>query len=214
MIRVICPTCKSTLNAKDKLAGQTRKCPKCGQPVLIGEPDASAESLANGSVDDAKDSADDAPDIALRQIDVPERLRRANRYFIFDSARLIAAWKGDGQGWMLKTTAGMISALRNREQIPNQGNFMLVELRLAESDAGHRLDGIASHQLSRWALTNLDKDENKILSAVTGPGFLNKQQKNLIRQLIREQFMHEVWKDAQRVLEYLGNTDYHSPGTE
>ena len=83
MIRVICPTCKSTLNAKDKLAGQTRKCPKCGQPVLIGEPDASAESLANGSVDDAKDSADDAPDIALRQIDVPERLRRGGPPFLF-----------------------------------------------------------------------------------------------------------------------------------
>jgi hypothetical protein len=209
MIRVTCPNCKSTLNAEDQLAGQTRKCPRCGQPVLIPEPGTPPQPVTQ---DDGGGS--DLEDVPLRRVIVPDRLQRANHYLICDTAKLVAGWKNDGRGWMLKTNAGMISALRNRDQIPNQGNFTLVELKLAESEAGHRLAGITSYQLSRWALTMLDRDESRILSAVTGPGSLNKQQKSAVRQLIQEEFIYDVWKDARQVLEYLGNTDYHSPGTE
>lgn len=35
MIRLTCPVCQSKLNAKEGLAGQTRKCPKCGNPLVI-----------------------------------------------------------------------------------------------------------------------------------------------------------------------------------
>lgn len=39
MIRIICPGCGSKLNAKEKLVGQTRPCPKCGQPIMIATPE-------------------------------------------------------------------------------------------------------------------------------------------------------------------------------
>ena len=39
MIRVTCSNCGAKLNAKEKLAGQTRKCPKCSEPVLIEAPE-------------------------------------------------------------------------------------------------------------------------------------------------------------------------------
>jgi DNA-directed RNA polymerase subunit M/transcription elongation factor TFIIS len=206
MIRVRCPGCNSTLDAKDRVAGQTRKCPKCGTPIPIPQSDSSPQPAP-------KEHVRTVDQTALRHVDVPQRLQPANRYLICDSTKLIAAWKNDGQGWMLKTTAGMINALRNREQIPNRGNFTLVELKLADSDTGHHLCDITSYQLSDWALTNFVKGEHRVLSAITGPGSLNKEQKNLIRQAIRDQLMFDVWKDADRVLEYLGNTDYHSPGT-
>jgi hypothetical protein len=52
------------------------------------------------------------------------------------------------------------------------------------------------------------------MGKVTGPGCLNRDQKNAVRQVLKEQFMRPVWQDAAAVLEYLGNTDYHSPGVE
>jgi hypothetical protein len=44
MIHVVCPNCGAKLNAKDELAGQTRKCPGCGKAILIPRPDSSAPS--------------------------------------------------------------------------------------------------------------------------------------------------------------------------
>ena len=35
MLQITCPNCHSKLNAKEKLIGQTRNCPKCKTPVLI-----------------------------------------------------------------------------------------------------------------------------------------------------------------------------------
>ena len=39
MIRVVCPSCGSKLTAKDKHAGHTKPCPKCGQPIYIMVPE-------------------------------------------------------------------------------------------------------------------------------------------------------------------------------
>ena len=53
MIRVTCPHCGSKLNAKDELAGQTRKCPKCAQPVRIVA-DAAASIADDVGLDDTR----------------------------------------------------------------------------------------------------------------------------------------------------------------
>jgi hypothetical protein len=72
---------------------------------------------------------------------------------------------------------------------------------------------LATYQLApRWALTKLDKGDDQIVSSITSPGSLNKEQKNVVRQFIKDQFMREVWEGADEVLDYLGNTDYHSAG--
>jgi len=210
MIRAICPSCQSKLNAKDKLAGQTRKCPKCGVPVLIPQGDDASKSSPQPSAG----HNDDSGETALRLVAAPQRLSPTNRYLICDRTRVVASWRHDGRGWMLKTTAGLISVKRNRDQIPDRGNFTLVELELTSHQSELRLVGITSYQLSQRALIYLDQGEDKILTAITAPGSLGKEQKNAVHQTIIDQFMHPVWKDADMVLEYLANTDYHSPGTE
>jgi len=207
MIRVICPECKSTLNAKDELAGQTRKCPNCANPVLIPKEGGKIESLV-------QQPAGDSAEASLLTLDVPQRLSRLNRYLICDNRKLVATWESNGPGWMLKTSGGLIPARRNPDQLPNRGDFKLIELQLVDTDDGLRLVGITSYQLAtEWALIALERGDHNILSKVTGPGHLNKEQKNLVRQAIRDQLMHQVWGDATNVLEYLASTDYHSPGT-
>jgi hypothetical protein len=212
MIRLVCPNCQSWLNAKEELVGQTRRCPKCGQSVLITASESSSGPV-NGAA--AAEPVYDLSQPGLPQLPLPKRLDRGNQYLICDRSRLVAAWKNDGQGWMLHTNAGMVSAVRNSDQLPNQGDFQLVELRLAQMEDGVRLGGIRSYQLAqRWALTILDRGDDVIVSRITGLGCLNKEQKNVVRQAIKDHFMREVWADAENVLQYLADADYHSPGTE
>jgi hypothetical protein len=213
MIRVTCTGCGSKLNAKDELAGQMRKCPKCAQPLkIIADPQADAASMA---VDEA---SPDQPIHAATEEHLPtlnllERLNREHHYLICDKTHLVAAWENNGQGWMLKTGAGFISAKRNREKLPAQGDFKLVELKFVIMPDGKRLSGLAAYQLAnRWALTTLDQADDLIVGKITNFGFLNKDQKNVVRQALRDQFMRQVWEHAAEVLDYLGNTDYHSPG--
>jgi hypothetical protein len=203
MIRVTCPHCGSKLNAKDELVGQTRKCPKCAQPVQI--------------VADAPKAAD--PPVAISAEDhlptprLPERLNRESHYLICEKTHVVATWENNGAGWMYKSGAGFISAKRSRENLPSQGNFQLVELKFAVTPDGKRLAGLASYQLATsWALTSLSQSDDGIVGKITGLGSLNQDQKNAVRQALKDQFMREVWADAAEVLEYLANADCHSPG--
>ena len=213
MIRILCGNCQSKLNAKDELEGQTRKCPKCGTPVLIARPEPSGTpSSESPPISTAMD--DDSDETTLRPIDAPACLNPTSRYLILDETRLVAAWRNDSKGWMLKTTAGLIGAKQNRDQLPVRGNFKFVELTIVRDEAGTRLSALTSHQLATsWALTTLDKGDNQILSKITAPGSLNRDQKAAILLLIRDQLMYEVWQNSRNVLDYLADNDYHSPGT-
>ncbi|MDY0167021.1 MAG: hypothetical protein RBS80_10785 [Thermoguttaceae bacterium] len=216
MIRVTCPGCNSRLSAKAKLAGRSSKCPKCGTVISVPAPDMTPETAADFEdvLDDAGDAHAEAPSqTKLPTLEAPERLDRQNRYLICDKSKLVATWKNDGHGWMLKTGFGMISAARNHEQLPAQGDFRLVELKIDMTDDGLRLHGLAVYQLApRWALTKLDKGDDQIVSSIASAGWLNRDQKNVVRTFIKDQFMREVWEHADEVLDYLGNTDYHSAG--
>jgi len=217
MIRVICPKCQSKLNAKDELAGQTRKCPKCGMPVLIAPEKGSAETSSTVAPQATSGTAE--PEVgeatSLKSSHVPARLDRANYYLICDKTSVVAVWEANGQGWMLKAGSGLVSAARNQALLSAQGDFRLVELEMRPTDTGHRLANLTTYQLARrWALTKLERGDHQILSAVTGHGSLNKAQKNAVRMAIKDRFMREIWQDARNVLDYLANTDYHSPGTK
>jgi hypothetical protein len=202
MIRVVCPGCGNKLNAKDELAGQTRKCPQCATPLKIPEIAATAPTAAPTA----------APVAAPPRL---ERLHRRHRYLILGATQLIAAWENDGHGWMLKTPGGLVSATRNRDQLLPEGDFKLVELKLDTTDQGLRLRGLAVYQLAhRWALANLIKGDDAILTAVTGLGGLKREQKLVVRQVLGEHFMREVWQDSHRVLDYLSSTDFHSHGAD
>jgi hypothetical protein len=211
MIQFTCPNCKSQLRAKAELAGHARRCPKCGTEVRIEEDDAAQAGLPieeSGPGEHAE-----VPTGATLAHRVPERLDRHGHYLICDARHLLASWEGNGRGWQIKTQSGLISAIRNRDKLPTEGDFKLVELSLATTEAGHRLQHVTSYQLARrWALLNLAKGDDAILAAVTGPTGLSRDQKNLVRAAIKDRFMHEVWEKAQNVLDYLGSPDYHTPG--
>jgi hypothetical protein len=154
-----------------------------------------------------------ASEECLPSLDLPEQLNRLGHYLICDREHLVATWENNGQGWMLKTTSGFISAKRNQDKLPSQGDFKLVEVKLSMTPEGKRVTGLAVYQLAlSWALIVLGQGDEQIISKIIGHGALNQDQKSVIRQTMGDQFMREVWQDAADVLAYLGNADYHSSG--
>jgi hypothetical protein len=214
MIRFSCSSCGKKLHAKDELAGRTAKCPNCGKPFQIP---AASEMGDTIPLDEALPGEHAIPvsEEHLAGYDAPKRLDRASHYVICDTTHLVAQWQSDGAGWMIRAGGGFLPAKRNRDKLPTSGAFQLTELRFGMTPEGKRLSAIMSYQLAtRWALTALDQGDDGILEKITGPGCLNKDQKNAVRQALKEQFMRPVWQDAAAVLDYLGNMDYHSQGVE
>ena len=100
-------------------------------------------------------------------------------------------------------------------QLPMQGDFRLVELVLERTEVGRRLRGLRCYQLApRYALPALARGDHDIMSKLVGPAGLDAQRKNVVRQVLHDQFMPHFWHEAANVLEYLSNMDYHTPGTD
>jgi len=225
VIRIQCAQCGSKINAKSSLAGQTRKCPKCGGPITIPAGNAAAAAgspapLAQQPVVAAAPSAAavaaavDAPAPAAAQEPgpaIPRRLNRHNRYFICDKSRVVARWEANGQGWMVRSNISFVAASRAREQLAIHGEFKLIELRVTHDDEGPHLTGLAFFKLvNRWPLVNLDKGDDKILASVTGRAPLTRDQKAAVRQGLRDYVSRAIWADAQNVLDFLAGADAHS----
>jgi len=203
MLRFTCPSCEKKLAAKEEMVGRIGKCPNCGQPIRVAVEAAEATSIP---LDEADPNAQVLPasEEHLPFFHRPERLDRDSHYLICDKTNLVATWENNGNGWMLKTTSGLISAKRNRDKLPNEGEFQLVELKFSLTPEGKRLTGITCYKLaSRWALNVLDQGDDAILERIVGPGSLNREQKFAIRQVLKSHFMRPVWENATAVLEYL-----------
>ncbi|MEN6497611.1 MAG: hypothetical protein ABFD16_25200 [Thermoguttaceae bacterium] len=221
MIRLTCPVCQSKLNAKEGLAGQTRKCPKCGNPLVIPATEEPPEDEGLIILDEplpppsteAPPAETVDPLAPLAHVQTLERLNRQNRYLVCDRTSVFATWQNNGQGWMLRSRAGNVSAARNPERLPAHGNYTFVELAIGATDEGPRLSGLHCFKLAEhWALTTLDQGDDRIVSRITGSTHLGKEQKVAVRQYLAEAFMREVWQDARDVLDYLTNAEYRSPG--
>ena len=231
MIRFECPACGSTLNAKDDLAGQKRKCPKCAGVVLIPAaatelppPPAPATALAtapatamsqavsptSSSTDAASAAAAVVPPAITEPSSHPTKLCRHFRYVICDRQRILAYWHNDGKGWQMRVDAGFADASRYGDRLPTEGDFKLIELRMSTDD-GHRLTGLQVYQLARrWALRQLPHSDDAILKSIVGHSGLLREQKNAVRQQLKVWLMPEVWHDAQAVVDYLSGPDIHS----
>jgi hypothetical protein len=132
---------------------------------------------------------------------------------ILDREKIFALWETSRDGWQLKIREGYINAARNPDKLPNLGEYVLVELIMNLTDQGLRLRGLACYKLaSHWALTTLSQGDHRILTRVVGPGSLNRDQKSAIRDFLGKELMYEVLKDAQAILDFLGNSDFHSHG--
>lgn len=218
MIHIVCPHCDKKLHAKDELEGRWAKCPNCKQPILLAAVAAANEEIT-GSIplDDVEPGGYVVPasEEHLETYRPPERLNRESHYLICNRTHVVALWENNGEGWMFRVGSGFLPAKRARDSLPNQGDFQLVELKIAMTPDGKRLSGIASYRLiTRWALTALDQGDDAVMEKIAGPGCLNKDQKNSVRSMLREKFMRPIWADAANVLEYLANADYHLPGVE
>ena len=214
MIHFACSSCGKKLHAKDELGGRTAKCPNCGKPMRIPEAGEVPDTIP---LDDVRPGETVIPvnEEHLAGFEAPKRLDRTSHYVICDRTHLVALWQSDGAGWMIRTGTGLLPAKRNRDKLPTAGDFQLSELKFAMTPEGKRLSGILSYKLaSRWALSALDQGDDAILEKISGAGCLNKDQKNAVRQTIKDQFMRPVWEGAAAVIEYLGNGDYHSHGVE
>ena len=215
MIRIVCPGCGKKLHAKDELAGRAAKCPGCGQPIQI--PAEVVPPSGNIPLDDAEPGEHVIPasEEHVATPRVAERLNRESYYLICNKTQLMATWANNGAGWMIRVGAGFLPAKRNRDKLPDQGDFQLTELKFTMTPEGKRLSSITSYQLvTRWALTVLDQGDDNIVEKIAGAGSLNRDQKIAVRQALKEQFMRPVWQDAAAVLDYLASVDYHSPGVE
>lgn len=218
MIHFTCPSCQSSLNAKDKLAGQSRKCPKCGAAVRIPQPADEGES-AGLPLDEPVDTVGSPAKAStasegLPRFEGPKRLTRGNRYLICDPARVFVAWT-EGSGWMVQTNTGPVTAARNPELLPPEGNFTLVEVYTERGDEGLRLTGVHCYKLAtRWALKALLQEDDKILEKIRGLGSLNRDQKVAVLRFLKKQLMPEVWEGSENVREFLTNADYASAGTQ
>lgn len=217
MIRITCPVCQSKLNAKEELAGQTRKCPKCSNPLVIPKADPTSEwgdrelAVLDEPPPDQHVAVVNVGRLSEPQL--PERLNRQSRYLVCDRTSVFATWQNNGQGWLLKTRGGTVSAARNPELLPAQGNYVLVELSLAAVEEGPRLQAIHSFKLAEhWALNTLVQGDDRICSRITGLATLGKEQKMAVRNYLAETLMREIWQDARDVLDYLAGSDYPAPG--
>jgi hypothetical protein len=240
MIRVVCPSCQAKFNAKDSLAGRKRKCPQCGGPLEIPQPETKTPTEPTGDTPPSATTPNSAADNISGDIDLsapigaasihhddfdpnatrlptaklPTRLERRNRYLIVNKTSVVANWQTGGRGWMLKIPSGFVSAKANRDDLPAFGTFVLVELAMTQTDDGLRLAELKCYKLAnRYAMTKLDKGDHEILEAVTDLGCISREQKNAVRQIMPSLFMREVWGDAAEVLEFLANYDYHSPSS-
>lgn len=225
MVRVQCKGCGSKLNAKAELAGQTRKCPKCGAPVEI--PAAAAEGqdssedttvAAEASATEATSTEPTTPIIfnssateALPNKHLPKRLVRTSRYLICDKQNVRAAWNNDGRGWMLKVSSGFSPAKLNRDDLPAYGSFTLVELVMKHTDDGVRLNALEMYKFaSRFAMPKLERGDDDICEAIVDRDSLTREQKASVYQVFRTLFMRDVWGDSTEVINFLLNADYHS----
>ena len=221
MIAITCSHCGSKLNAKDELAGQTRPCPKCKAPILIAASSpASAEPerlvASEGQPGEPASSGTDTGTLSQPMPGLPthhylDRLNRQHFYFICDRTNVMAAWENNGHGWLIRSHTGMVSAARNQQLLPQQGNFRMVEVKATIHDGSTRLTGLTCYQLAdRWALKALARGDDEIVEKIVGHVGLSREQKNAVRGALKERFMHDVWQHATTISEFLANTDYHS----
>lgn len=213
MIALECPNCGSKLNAKRSLIGQTRNCPKCSAPIQIALPEQTVaeKTEAIPPSDPSPIRTDDASTLPHQH--ELAKLNRNHYYLVCDRGRVLAVWEGNGKGWMLKTTTGLVSAARSTLELPPRGDFRLVEILLEHDPDGLRLHGLRVFCLvQHWALAALSKGDDEICRKLAGPGGLSREQKGFVRAAIRERYMQDVWAKAETVMEYLANNDSLAPG--
>lgn len=146
----------------------------------------------------------------IHPVERPKRLEPKFRYVILSSERMLAYWQMD-RGWQWNDGTKLVSAKRNSELLPKQGDFRFIELQMGESNGEFQITKLRIFQLARhYSVTKIALDENEILTTITGVSGLDSRQKQALLQGFKAHLMRSVWADAQPIYEYLFNEDFHS----
>lgn len=210
-IRIVCKFCGSKIDAHEKLLGQTRPCPKCNHPLLIeSTPDQKMQipvpqAVAVPSTVPVDESQ--AIGSAVRYI---KRLIPGNLYVIVNHERVIAYWK-PSDSWLYNVGTGFVSAKRNINEIPEHGEYVLIEGFVHQTENGQRLKGLRFFSLSGPAvLVSIGRSETEILEKITRPCSLTPANKRFFLKFVREHYFNQFTEDFMEAIEFLTNDDIHT----
>ena len=206
MIRVICEKCQSQLDAKDELLGQVRKCPRCQNPVTI-VPVQEKDIPATPEI---------VSDIIINEVEglkpgrFPSELDFRNKYCICSNDSVVAIWEL-GKGWSYKAGQGFVNAAKNRDIIPEKGDYTLVEIVVRESDDAKRPCEVNAYRLnSRWALPEIASGNDAILAKIQSESQLSSNQKNFVLDYLKTVYMPDFLYQSKELIRFLRDDDTES----
>ncbi len=272
-IHLACGNCGSKLKVKDELAGQTRKCPACEQPVqipaagiaaqgadaprtpkeadftaadsLFDEDFAAAQTLEQKAaavglsqpLDTIKLDDDEPPpriilaggekpggsagakpaainltnpatpapsqtgERMFAPGELPRNLGKINHYMVVDHKDVVARWESDGRGWMVHLKDGFTRASGVENQIPQFGNFILIEVGVERRADGLHMKNITPWQLRRqYSLSKIAKGDDAILETIIDYALLSDRQRKHVKELIKTKFLPHMWAEMEALL--------------
>jgi hypothetical protein len=133
--------------------------------------------------------------------ELPRILGKMNHYLICDHKDVVARWENDGRGWMIHLKDGFTRAATVENQIPQFGNFILVEVGVERRADGLHLKNITTWQLRRqYALTKIAKGDDAVLETIIDYAVLNDRQRKYVKDLVKTKFLPHMWGEMEAIL--------------
>ncbi len=133
--------------------------------------------------------------------ELPRALGKLNHYLVCDHKDVVARWENDGRGWMVHLKDGFVRAATVENQIPQFGNFILVEVGVERRDDGLHLQHIHVWQLRRqYSLTKIAKGDDAILETIIDYAELNDRQRSHVKNLVKSKFLPHMWGEMEVML--------------
>lgn len=212
-IRIVCSRCAVKLDAPDAMAGKKGKCPKCGTIFRVPVPEVKPISMVKAVVSNKKESSEiiisELPSLRPT-VDFPKRLEWNNLYLLLGKDRVVAYFK-QGEGWQLNVGKGFANARQENTMIPEQGEFVLLEGNVRETENGRRLIGIQFFKITgRADLMAIARTDEEILEKIAARATLTLTQKRQFLSFLRDHYFASFTDDAPEIVEYLTGEDFHS----
>lgn len=209
--------------AAQSSAAQSPAVPKPQEPQIPAQPEQPTQTpqqdgFAQASQSEGISSPFSAPseeivvpeEETIHPVEHPKRLDPQFRYVILNSEKMIAYWQMS-TGWQVSDGSRLVSAKRNSQLLPKQGDFRFIEMQFGDVDGEFRITKLRIFQLaSQYSVSKIAGDEGEVLSTITRAAGLTRSQKGALLQGLKAHFMRGVWADSPAIYEYLFNEDFHS----
>jgi hypothetical protein len=133
--------------------------------------------------------------------ELPKNLGKINHYMVVDHKDVVARWENDGRGWMVHLKDGFTRASTVENQIPQFGNFILIEVGVERREDGLHLKNITPWQLRRqYSLSKIAKGDDAILETIIDYAVLSDRQRKHVKDLIKTKFLPHMWAEMEALL--------------